>query len=113
MVPLREIHSELPELVHRHLIFDEFRNGLDPDAVTYVVDGFHHRPIHPIGRHVAHEGAVYLEVVYRQVLEVAEGRKAAAEIVQGKAAAEILKLADEARCAGEVGNGDGLSDLKA
>ena len=73
------------------------RDGRDSHHVADLVDRLDHGAVDRIVRDVAHERAVDLQVIDRQMLEIAERRHAAAEIVERKAATERLQLADQMR----------------
>ena len=78
-----------------------------------VIDGTHHRVVDGIGIHVTHESAVNFEIVDRQLLEVGKRGEAAAEIIEGKAAAAFLEPRDELRGTNHIGDGGGFGDLEA
>src|SRR6185312_12228061 len=60
-----------------------------------------------------HEGAVDLQVVHRQVLQVRERADAGAEVIQGELATHAMQHADEAPCMIQVGDHRTLADLEA
>src|SRR5258706_15123489 len=62
---------------------------------------------------LAHEAAVDFEEIDREVLEVAEGGQAGAEIIERELAAEFLEGLDEAVGLREAGDRGGLGDLEA
>src|SRR6187551_1907729 len=77
------------------------------------IDGTNHLAIDRVVQDLAHEAAVDLEEVDREVLEVTERREARAEVVEREAAAELLQRLDEAIRLAEARDGRGLRDLEA
>ncbi len=72
-----------------------------------------HRLVHAVAREIAHERAVDLQVVHRQVLQVGERTEVAAEIVQRELAAHAVQHADETPRGVEVRDHRALGDLEA
>src|SRR5208283_766065 len=85
----------------------------DPHHVPDGVDGVDHRVAHEGFVYRLDEGPVDLEVVDREVLEVAEGGEARAEIVEGEGKALVLEAPDEARGRGVVLDRGRLGYLEA
>src|ERR1043165_1415148 len=77
------------------------------------IDGTNHLAIDGIVQDLAHERAVDLEEVDREMLEVAERAQAGAEVVQRKTAPQLAQRLDEAVRLAEAGHGRGLGDLEA
>jgi hypothetical protein len=65
-----------------------------------------------IAAHVSHEGHVNLEVVHGQLLHVAQGRVAGAEVVDRDRDAHPFQLAEELRGEVDVANADALGQLQ-
>jgi len=59
------------------------------------------------------EGAVDLEALYGELIELAEGRVAGAEVVDGEGNADLCEEVDLAGCLGEIAHHSGLCDLHA
>src|SRR5438552_8553500 len=93
--------------------FYALRNRRDAHYSADLIDCLDHCAIDRIARNIADKHAVNLQMVDRQMLQVAERRHPAAEIVQGKAAAEHLQLVDEPRRPGEARDRSCFSDLEA
>src|SRR5690606_13902148 len=73
----------------------------------------HHLAIDRIVQNLAHEAAVDLEKIDREVFEVAEGRQAGAEVVERELAAELLQRLYESVRLREARDGGGFRDLEA
>src|SRR5580658_3622167 len=78
-----------------------------------LVDRAHHLPIDRVAQDLAHEAAVDLQIVDREVLEVTERGQAGAEVIERKLAAELLERLDEAVRLREARHRRGLGDLEA
>ena len=66
-----------------------------------------------VGERVAHEAAVDLQIVDRQILQVRERTHAGAEIVERELAPEILQGAQEVLRLLEIADGGGLGQFEA
>src|SRR5690606_21221043 len=75
--------------------------------------GGDHGLIHRVHGEVADERAVDLQIIERQVLEIAEGGQSAPEIIEGELAAHTVQHADEALRVLDVGDHRVLGDLEA
>ena len=69
-----------------------------------LIIGGNHRLVDGIDREVADERAVDLQIVERQVLQIAERGQAAAEIIERELAAHAMQHADEALRVLDVGD---------
>lgn len=76
------IHASGAQLGDDGVVLDELGDALQAQGMADVCDCPDHGRIHRFVQHVAHEGAIDLQIVDRQVLEVGERRQAAAKIVQ-------------------------------
>src|SRR5437763_16691333 len=81
--------------------------------MTYLVDRSHQHAVNRVAQDRAHEAAVDLDVVDREVLQVSEGRQAGAEVSERELAAELFQRLDEAVGLGEARHRRGLGDLEA
>ena len=81
--------------------------------MTDFIDGTHHLAIDGVVQDLAHEAAVDLEEVDREVLEITERGQAGAEVVEREAAAELAQRLDEAVRLAEARYRCGLGDLEA
>src|SRR5262249_34203418 len=94
-------------------VLHPFADRAQAHDVADLVDGLDQGALDAVAGHVEHQGAVDLQVVDRQVSQVGEGGEAAAEVVQGEAAALGAQRVDEAHGAVELAQGGGLGDLEA
>src|SRR6516225_5534109 len=112
-VALRVVDAGAGEHLDDLGVLGELRDGLLAGEVPDLVDRAHHLAIDRIAQDLAHEAAVDLEVIDREVLEVAEGGEPGAEVIQGELAAELLQRLDEAVRLREARYRRGLGDLEA
>src|SRR5215472_3173590 len=112
-VALRVVDPEAGEHLDDLGVLGELRDGLLAGEVPDLVDRAHHLAIDRIAQDLAHEAAVDLEVIDREVLEVAEGGEPGAEVIQRELAAELLQRLDEAVRLREARYRRGLGDLEA
>src|ERR1044072_6418622 len=85
---LRVVDAELAHHPQHRVGLDPLGHGGDAHGAADAADGGDHGAVDGIVGDVAHELAVDLEEVHRQVLEVAERAHARAEIVQREAATQ-------------------------
>src|SRR6185437_2101807 len=119
--PLRLRHAvalgEVDAQAGQHLddlgVLGKLGDGLLAGEVADLIDGADHLPVDRVAQDLAHEAAVDLEVVDREVLQVPERGEAGAEVIERELAAELLQRLDEAVGLREAGNGRGLGDLEA
>src|SRR5215469_9400805 len=78
-VALRVVDAEAGEHLDDLGVLGEFRDGLLAGEVADLVDRTHHLAVDGIAQNLTHEATVDLEVIDREVLEVAEGRESGAE----------------------------------
>ena len=81
VVALHLVAPLLPQQLHVRLGLDAFRGDREPERVPERDDRGRDRRVVGIGGDLANEGAVDLQRVQREVLEVAERRVAGAEVV--------------------------------
>src|SRR5882672_10628045 len=93
-------------------VLGEFCDGLLAGQMADLVDRAHHLPVDRVVQDLAHEAAVDLEEIDREVLEVTEGRQAGAEIIEREFAPQLLERLDEAVGLRETGDRGGLGDLE-
>src|SRR5260221_13805351 len=110
---LAEGDAELRKLARYVLAFHVLGDGLQAEAGADLVDRFHQRVVEVVLGDALHEEPVDLDAVHGEVLEVIEGRKAAAEIVQQEAHAHGAQVFDQRARALHVGDRRGLGDLEA
>ena len=97
-IPSNIVNADLAQQFQLVEVLNTFRDGLHAHEMRYFVDGLDHGAIDRIVHDIVNKSAVDLEIVDRQMLEIREGRHAAAEIIQGKSAVEAFKLIDEFLC---------------
>src|SRR6516225_4034328 len=112
-VALRVVDAEAGEHLDDLGVLGEFRDGLLTGEVPDLVDRADHLAVDRIAQDLAHEAAVDLQVIDREVLEVAERGKSGAEVIERELAAELLQRLDEAVGLGEARDRRGLGDLEA
>src|ERR1043165_3890768 len=110
---LRVVDAELAHHPQHRVGLDPLGHGGDAHGAADAADGGDHGAVDGIVGDVAHELAVDLEEVHRQVLEVAERAHARAEIVQREAATQRAQGVYEADGVREVVDRRGLGDLEA
>src|SRR6516164_8966476 len=112
-VALGVVDAEAGEHLDDLGVLGELGDGLLAGEMPDLVDRAHHLAIDRIAQDLAHEAAVDLEVIDREVLEVTEGGEARAEVIECELAAELLQRLDEAVRLREARDGGGLGDLEA
>ena len=105
------IHAELSQFPDDSFALGVFCDGLNPHRVSDLVDSGHDCTVYGVFYHLSHKTPVDLQIVHGQVLEVGEGRQAAAEVIQSEAAAGFFHLRDEMGGLREIGNGGRLGNL--
>jgi len=97
----------------RRLLFllDPFGDDRQVEALGQADEVAQEDLVLGVGREVAHERAVDLDSVDRELLQMTQRGKPGAEIVECHAAAEIAQRAHEARALGDVVQRRGLGDL--
>src|SRR5206468_1490401 len=100
--PLGVVDADLPQDLQGGAVLDRLGDGADAHHLADLVDRLDQGPLHRAPHHVAHEGAVDLQEVDLQVLEVGEGGEPAAEVVEHEAEAELLEDPDEVGRLGQV-----------
>src|ERR1051326_533801 len=110
---LRVVDAELAHHPQHRVGLDPLGHGGDAHGAADAADGGDHGAVDGIVGDVAHELAVDLEEVHRQVLEVAERAHARAEIVQREAATQRAQGVHEADGVREVVDRRGLGALEA
>jgi len=113
MIALGVVHPDFAQHFENGFVLDELRDRDQPHGMADGIDRLHHCPIGRVGGDIAHEGAIDLEVIDRQILEVGKRRQPAAEIIERKSAAQLLHLADEAHHPRQIGHRRTLGDLEA
>src|SRR6186713_823854 len=95
-VTLRVVDAQRREHLDDLGVLGELGNRLLAGEVADFIDGTHHLAIDGVVQYFAHEAAVNLEEVHREMFEVTERRQTRAEVVERKAAAEFFQRLDEA-----------------
>src|SRR4029077_15367905 len=112
-VALRVVDAEASEHLDDLGVLGEFRDGLLAGEVPDLVDRADHLAVDRVAQDLAHEAAVDLEVIDREVLEVTERGEPGAEVIERELAAELLQRLDEAVRLREACDRRGLGDLEA
>src|SRR5690242_16837276 len=112
-VALRVVHAEAGEHLDDLGVLGEFRDGLLAGEVADLVDRPHHLTVYRIAQDLAHEAAIDLEVIDREVLEVTERGEPGAEVIECELATELLQRLNEAVRLREARDRRGLGDLEA
>src|SRR6185437_9586046 len=112
-IALGEVDPQAGEHLDDLGVLGEFGDGLLAGEMADLVDGADHLPVDGVAQDFAHEAAVDLEVIDREVLEVPERGEAGAEVIERELAAELLQRLDEAVRLGEARDRRGLGDLEA
>src|SRR5215217_7923717 len=112
VVALRVVHAEPGQQLERLLVADHLRHRALAEPARDVDDGLDHELVRAVVEARAHELAVDLEVVERQVLEVVEAREGGAEVVEREAAAELVEAGGELLRARDVAHRGRLGDLE-
>ncbi len=76
------------------------------------MDGLHHGAVDRLAGDVAHEAAVQLQVIHRQVLQVGERRHAGAKVVQRELTAGAAQTVDELARAAKMGDRSGFRQFQ-
>src|SRR3954451_12061604 len=90
-VALRVVDAELAHHPKHRLGLDPLGHGRNAHRAAHPADRGNHGAVDRVAGEVAHELAVDLEEVHRQVFEVAEGANPRPEVVQREAAAEAAQ----------------------
>ena len=109
---LHVVDAEVAHQRHRLLVADHLGDRALAEPAGDVHDRLDHELVGAVGHAAAHELAVDLQVVERQVLEVVERREGGAEVVEREAAAERGEAVGELLRARDVRDGGGLGDLE-
>src|ERR1700724_4340043 len=112
-VALRVIDAQTGEHLDDLGVLGKLGDGLLAGEVPDLVDRAHHLAVDRIAQDLAHEAAVDLEVIDREVLEVPEREQSGAEVIERELAAELLERLDEAVRLREARHRRGLGDLEA
>src|SRR5262245_11421453 len=112
-VALRIVDAEPAQGLDDLGILGPLRERLLAGQVADLVDRAHHLAVDRVVQDALDEAAVDLQEVDREVLEVAERRKARAKVVERELAAQFLERLDEAAGLREVGDRRRLRDLEA
>src|SRR5215208_621397 len=112
VVALRVVHAEPGQQLERLLVADHLRHRALAEPARDVDDGLDHELVRPVVQAGAHELAVDLEVVERQVLEVEEARERRAEVVEREPAAQRVEVRGELLGARDVADRRRSRDLE-
>mmetsp|Transcript_59389 Transcript_59389/g.140279 ORF Transcript_59389/g.140279 Transcript_59389/m.140279 type:complete len:1259 (-) Transcript_59389:615-4391(-) len=113
VIALGEVDTQLAQPCMQGRRADEFADGLHADHPRHVDKAAHRDLVQRIVQHIADELAVDLQQVDPQVLQIAEGRRTGAEIVQRHPDTEAPHLVDEVGSVRHMGHRRGLGDLEA
>ena len=91
VVALGKVDTDLSQLVGDGFVFDELGDGAYAQGMPNLVYRLDDGPIHRVGIHIFDETSVDLEEVNRQVFQITKRTQATAEVVQGKAAAQLFQ----------------------
>ena len=94
-VALSVVYAHGLKFGHDRFALDKCGDGLQPHGLPDITDGFYYGVINLVVQQIPDEASVDLDVVDRQVLQVGEGRHAAAEISEGETAARFLQFGDQ------------------
>ena len=111
MEALREVAAARRQRVGLGRALDAFRDRHEPERVRDLHDGPDEQRARP-AEDVAHERAVDLQQVDRELLEVRERRVAGAEVVDGEPHAEVAQAPQPDRRRGRVLHERALGDLE-
>ena len=81
--------------------------------MTNGIDRSDHGTGDRISVDILDEGAINLQKIHRQILQVGKGRQPRTEIIEGKITANRLQPLHENHRSAQVGNGTGLGNFKA
>ena len=109
---LRQIDALQADLVEHGAVFDVLGHGADAEILAQGDDAAHQRPVLFAVLHAHDEIAFDLEKVDWEALDIVEGRKARAEIVDRQLEAFAAQAADEALEQRHVLDGFALGDLE-
>lgn len=96
MEALHEVDAHLRRGFERARVFHLLGDHLEVERARELDHRRHHRLVDRVDAEIADERAVDLQIVERQVLQVAERGQAAPEIVERELAAHAVQHADEA-----------------
>src|SRR4051812_14372254 len=82
MYSLRVVHADCCERLQRIFVLDTFRDSLNAHDASDPLDRFDNGAVHGVRDDVANEGAVDLQEVDGQRLEIRERGHAAAEVIE-------------------------------
>src|SRR5215467_5140894 len=91
---------------------DAFRRHVHVEALGHGDHRAHDGAVAALVAEPLHEGAVDLERVHREALEIAERRVPGAEVVDGEPHAQVLELAELGESGGRVLHHHALRDLE-
>ena len=111
-VALHVVHLEAAQDLQGGGVLHELGDGLLAQGVGHLDHGLDHGLVHAPVLEPEHEGAVDLELVHRQVLEVGERAEPRAEVVERELAAHLAQAGDEVDGTAEIGDRGGLGDLE-
>ena len=112
-VALREVDAHAAQAFQHRRLVDEFGHRLHAQHLRHVGEAAHGGFVEWVVDHVAHELPVDLQKVDRQRLQIAERRRAGAEVVERHAHAHGAHLVDEDGRVGHVRHRGGLGDFQA
>src|SRR5580658_1563051 len=112
-VTLNEVDTHAPRRIERTRVLDLLGDHLEVERARELDHRGHHRLVHGVAREIAHEGAVDLQEIHRQILEVRERADARAEIIQSELTTHAVQHADETPRVIEIGDHRVLGDLEA
>src|SRR6185295_18379301 len=94
-IALSIVHPDVPEFLDDRVVLCVFGNGFDAHNMPDAIDGFGHGLVDGVALQVLDESAVDLEIIDRQILEIAKRARARAEIVKRKQKTHRLAFLDE------------------
>src|SRR4028119_1866597 len=112
IITLSVIYPKFIELIHNSLTFHILGNSFNSHDVSNFCNSLHHCDINRIVGNILNKIAVNFEIINRQAFQVSKGRHPAAEVVQGKLAAEFLELPNQAGCLAEISDRHGFCNFK-
>src|SRR5207248_9571611 len=112
VVALRILHPLFSHELEALMAAHELRDGLLAEPVRHLHDRPQYQLVGGASRRVPDELTVDLEVVERQVLQVVEGAKASAEVIECEAATDIRQRGYEPPGLVHIADRSRLGDLE-
>src|SRR5690606_14297681 len=111
-VALDKINADTAQALANAIILDILGDGALAHQVTHLIDRADQRQVGGIIRYITDKAAIDLDVIDRQMLQVAIRGQPRTKIIQRETTTQSLQLTDKIRGVFQIGNGRRLRDLE-